>query len=258
MSCTVSGLGVCVANGRFPRFLQRKQFSMTFPGNREMLFVAGTDSLEESDLISISQETVQHLRIAIRIGRKAAAEPDANSDFLVFDGLILPKALLGYPFASNTRAIAGFFSKTTLTRRTGKHRMCCILTKRRTGIAVICLDHPHASLFLSPHFQAGSEIFMIPESSDSNSVDLIAAAISQPMGSRSEPIARQVRRTHVWEQEGFGGCNYQRRAKRRSRVLLLFYRRRSLGLALSSGPIRFRRYPAKPLAPAASFAVTIA
>jgi len=81
---------------------------------------------------------------------------------------------------------------------------------------------------------------MIPESSDSNSVDLYRCRQFPTNGFAKRPIARQVRRHHGL---GAGGAlvvgNYQRRAKRRSRCLLLFYS------ASLTGDWRF--HPANPI-----------
>jgi hypothetical protein len=148
---------------------------------------------------------VQHWRSAIRIGGKPLREPDANSDFSGFRWIDSPQGhFWADPFAFEHEGKCWvFFEDYSYQKKRGSIACAAISPKGELGSPVICLDHP-THHYSYPHiFQAGSEIFMIPESSDSNSVDLYRCRQFPNQWVREANLLQgKFVDTTVWEQEG--------------------------------------------------------
>jgi hypothetical protein len=182
-----------------------KRVLYDIPANREMLSWLGPILLKKAISYPFRKETVQHWRIAIRVGGKPLREPDANSDFSGFRWIDSPKGhFWADPFAFEHEGKCWvFFEDYSYREKRGSIACAAISAEGEVGSPVICLEHPtyHYSY---PHiFRAGSEIFMIPESFDSNSVDLYRCRRFPNQWVREATLLEgKFVDTTVWEQEG--------------------------------------------------------
>ncbi|MFZ0318419.1 MAG: hypothetical protein WAL56_04760 [Candidatus Sulfotelmatobacter sp.] len=144
------------------------------PSNREMLSWIGPILLKKAISYPFRKERVQHWRIALRIGGKPLGEMGSASDFSGFRWIDSPKGRFWadpFPFEQAGKCWV-FFEEYSYESKRGTIACAEISPEGELGLPITCLDHPSRH-YSYPHiFRAGGEIFMVPESYDSNTVDL--------------------------------------------------------------------------------------
>lgn len=146
----------------------------TTPTNRDMLPWLGPVLIKKAISYPFRKKTVQHWRIAIRVNGKPLYDSTADSDFSGFRWIDAPQGhAWADPFVfEHEGKYWAFFED--YSYKQGRAGIACseLSSGGELGAPVPCLSHPHHH-YSYPHvFWAGSEIFMIPESFDSNTVDL--------------------------------------------------------------------------------------
>jgi hypothetical protein len=152
------------------------------PTNQDMLPWLGPILLKKTFSYPFRRETVQHWRIAIRVNGKplfdscsdSYSASDSESDFSGFRWIDAPKGhFWADPFAFEHEGKCwAFFEDYSYEKKRANIACAEVSPQGELGQPVLCLDHP-SHHYSYPHiFRVGSEIFMIPESCDSNCVDL--------------------------------------------------------------------------------------
>ena len=144
------------------------------PTNRDILPWLGPILLKKAISYPFRKESVQHWRIASRVNGKPLYESDSDSDFSGFHWIDPPQGhFWADPFAfEHDGRCWAFFEDYSYKEKRAAIVCSEVSPQGELGPPVLCLDHP-SHHYSYPHiFRAGSEIFMIPESFDSNSVDL--------------------------------------------------------------------------------------
>ncbi len=153
---------------------QGKRPAYEIPGNWEMLSWLGPILFKKAISYPFRRERVQHWRIALRIGGKPLREMASATNVSGFRWVDSPQGhYWADPFPIEHEGKAWVFFE-DYSYRTKRGSIACseISPEGELGPPETCVEHP--SLHYSyPHiFRAGSEIFMVPESYDSESVDL--------------------------------------------------------------------------------------
>jgi hypothetical protein len=155
------------------RYKGRQEIYKT-PTNRDMLPWLGPILIKKVISYPFRRKMVQHWRIGIRIDGKPLYDSDGDSDLSGFRWIDPPQ---GHAWADpfvlehNGKRWAFFEDYSYQEERAG---IACseISAVGEFGPLLPCLSNPGRH-YSYPHvFRAGSEIFMIPESFDSNRVDL--------------------------------------------------------------------------------------
>ncbi len=146
----------------------------TTPTNRDMLPWLGPILIKKAISYPFRRKTVQHWRIAIRVNGKPLYDSTSDSDFSGFRWIDPPQEhAWADPFIfEHEGKYWAFFED--YSYQEGRAGIACseLSSRGELGPLVPCLSHPNHH-YSYPHvFRAGSEIFMIPESFDSNTVDL--------------------------------------------------------------------------------------
>jgi hypothetical protein len=144
------------------------------PGNRDMLAWLGPIFLKKAVSYPFRTTKVQHWRIACRVNGNSLTALDSNSDFSGFRWIDPPKDhFWADPFAFEHEGKCwAFFENYSYPNKRAVIACSEVSPQGDFGPPTTCLDHP-SQHYSYPHiFRHGSEIFMIPESLDSNSVDL--------------------------------------------------------------------------------------
>ena len=144
------------------------------PTNADMLPWLGPVLLKKALSYPFRQATVQHWRIGVRVTGKALHNLDSPADLSGFRWIEAPKGHFWadpFPFEHEGKCWV-FFEDYRYTAK--RAAIACSEVSREGELAppLVCLDHP-THHYSYPHiFRAGSEIFMVPESVLSNTVDL--------------------------------------------------------------------------------------
>jgi hypothetical protein len=151
------------------------------------------------------RKTVQHWRIASRVLGKPLYESESESDFSGFQWLSAPQGHCSadpFPFEHEGKCWL-FFEDYSYRENRGSLACSEVSSQGELGPPVICLDHP-SHHYSYPHvFRAGAEIFMIPESYDSGSVDLFRCRQFPDRWVREASLfSGKFVDTTVWEHEG--------------------------------------------------------
>jgi hypothetical protein len=175
------------------------------PSNLEMLSWLSPILLKKAAAYPFRKKRVQHWRIAIRIGGRPLGEPDSSSDFSGFRWIDSPKGHYWadpFPFEHEGKCWA-FFEDYSYQEKRGSIACAEISPEGNLGPPTTCLDHP-ARHYSYPHiFRAESEIYMIPESFDSNSVDLYRCRKFPDQWVREATLLEgKFVDTTIWEHEG--------------------------------------------------------
>jgi hypothetical protein len=144
------------------------------PTNGDLAFWLGPILLKKAATYPFRKERVQHWRIAIRMNGRALHEPGAFPDFSGFRWLDPTRGhALADPFVFEHEGnYWAFFEDYSYREKRAGIACAEVSPSGEFGPPIVCLRHP-AYHYSYPHvFRAGSDIFMIPESFDSNSVDL--------------------------------------------------------------------------------------
>jgi hypothetical protein len=212
-----------------PTRYQGKRDVYRVPTNRDMAPWLGPILLKKALSYPFRRETVQHWRIASRVDGKPLydSDSDSDSDFSGFRWIDPPKGhAWADPFAFEHEGKRwAFFEDYSYQDKRGAIACSEISPQGEFGPPVPCLSHPRDH-YSYPHvFRAGSEIFMIPESFDSNSVDLFRCRQFPNQWVREATLLEgKFVDTTIWEHDGlwwFATTNAEPSALAGS--LLLFY-----------------------------------
>jgi hypothetical protein len=184
---------------------QGKRAIYKTPTNADMLPWLGATFLKKAVSHAFRRETVQHWRIATRVGGKPLHDVDSDSDFSGFRWIDSPKGhFWADPFAFEHEGKCwAFFEDYSYLAKRGNISCSEVSAQGDLGPPVVCLDHP-THHYSYPHiFRAGSEIFMIPESVGSNSVDLLRCQQFPDKWVREATLLEgKFVDTTIWEHEG--------------------------------------------------------
>lgn len=184
---------------------QGKRAIYKTPTNADMLPWLGATFLKKAISYPFRKETVQHWRIAIRVGGKSLHDFGSDSDFSGFRWIDSPKGhFWADPFAFEHQGkCCAFFEDYSYQEKRGNIACAEISPQGELGPSAVCLDHPRHH-YSYPHiFQAGSEIFLIPESQLSNSVNLFRCEQFPDKWVREATLMEgKFVDTTVWEHDG--------------------------------------------------------
>lgn len=144
------------------------------PANRDMLGWLGPILLKKAITYPFRKEKVPHWRIAIRMNAKPLTDFDSDPDFSGFRWIDPPQGhFWADPFAfEHDGKCWAFFEDYSYQEKRAAIACSEVSPQGEFGPPVPCLDDPRHH-YSYPHiFRCGSDIFMIPESWDSDSVDL--------------------------------------------------------------------------------------
>lgn len=173
------------------------------PRNAEMVNWLAPTVLKKAAAYPFRKPTVQHWRIAMRRSAVAFFEPQA--DCSGFRWIEPPRGhAWADPFLFEQEGrVWAFFEDYDYSTKRGSIACAEISGEGDWSSPMLCLDNPR-SHYSYPHiFRDGSEIFMIPESYDSNSVDLYRCKVF-PTDWVHETVLLQGRfvDTTVWQHDG--------------------------------------------------------
>jgi hypothetical protein len=175
------------------------------PNNRDMLVWLGPILLKKAISYPFRRETAQHWRIASRVNGKPLYDFDSDSDFSGFRWIDAPHGhLWADPFAFEHEGKCWVFFE-DYSYKAKRAGIACsqISPQGEFGPPVLCLDHPGHHYSYPYIFRSGSEIFMIPESFDSNSVDLYRCRQFPNQWVREATLLKgKFVDTTIWEHEG--------------------------------------------------------
>jgi hypothetical protein len=144
------------------------------PVNLDMLRWLGPAVLKKAVSYPFRKAIVQHWRIACRVNGNPLYASDSESDFSGFRWIDPPKGhFWADPFAFEFEGKCwAFFEDYSYNERRAKIVCSEISPQGDLGLPLPCLDDP-SHHYSYPHiFQAGSDILMVPESVDSDSINL--------------------------------------------------------------------------------------
>src|SRR5579863_194405 len=175
------------------------------PANRDILPWLGPALLKKTIHYPFRREIVQHWRIAIRIGGKPLYDSTAESDFSSFHWIDSPQGhFWADPFAFEHGGKGwAFFEDYSYEQGRGIIACSEISARGDLGPPVSCLES-RSHHYSYPHiFRVGSDIFMVPESADSNSVGLFRCQQFPDTWVREATLLEgQFVDTTIWEHEG--------------------------------------------------------
>ena len=168
------GWGYLLEKAVPPTAYRGKRSLYKTPTNRDMLPWLGSILLKKAVSYPFSGKSIQHWRIALRVNGRGLYDFDSEPDFSGFRWIDSPKGhFWADPFAFEHQGRAWVFFEDYSYQDKRAAIACSELSPQgELGPAIPCLDGS-GHHYSYPHiFRAGSEIFMIPESRSSNSVDL--------------------------------------------------------------------------------------
>jgi hypothetical protein len=175
------------------------------PTNADMLPWLGSILLKKAVFSPFRRPTVQHWRIAARLNGKPLYDAESDSDFSGFQWIDSP---LGHfwadPFAFEHEGKCwAFFEDYCYEKKRAVIACSEISARGQLGLPVTCLGHSSRH-YSYPHiFRAGSEIFLVPESVDSKSVDLYRCRQFPDQWVREATLLEgRFVDTTIWEHEG--------------------------------------------------------
>ena len=175
------------------------------PSNTDIVTWLGPVLLKKAISYPFRKETVQHWRIASRINGRSLVDSNSAADFAGFRWLEPP---LGHAWADpfvfeHEGKYWAFFEDYSYAKKRAAIACAEISAQGDFGPPMLCLEHP-SDHYSYPHvFRAGSEIFMIPESYDSNAVDLYRCERFPNQWVRTAQLLEgKFVDTTVWEHEG--------------------------------------------------------
>jgi hypothetical protein len=175
------------------------------PSNRDMLLWLGPTLLKKAISYPFRKETVQHWRIASRVNGKPLHNLDSDSDLSGFRWIDAPKGhYWADPFAFEHEGKCwAFFEDYSYKEKRAGIACSQVSLQGEFGSPVLCLAHPTDHYSYPYIFRAGSEIFMIPESFDSNFVDLFRCQRFPDQWVREATLLEgKFVDTTIWEHDG--------------------------------------------------------
>jgi hypothetical protein len=210
-----------------PAPYQGKRAIYKAPTNREVLPWLAPILLKKAASFPFRRKTVQHWKIACRVNGKLLSDSDADCDFNGFRWMDPP---LGHfwadPFAFEHEGKCwAFFEDYSYQAKRAAIACSEVSSQGTLGPPLVCLDHPTRH-YSYPHiFRAGSEVFMVPESFDSESVDLFRCREFPRDWVRETTLLQgKFVDTTIWEHEGLWWlATTSAQPSARAGCLLLFY-----------------------------------
>jgi hypothetical protein len=151
------------------------------------------------------RQTVQHWKIASRVNGEPLYESGSDSDLSDFRWIDPPRGHFWadpFPFEHEGRCWA-FFEDYSYERKRAAIVCSEVSPRGEFGPPILCLDHPSHHYSYPYVFRAGSEIFMVPESGDSSSVDLFRCQQFPSKWTREATLLKgKFVDTSIWEHEG--------------------------------------------------------
>jgi hypothetical protein len=196
------------------------------PTNRDMLPWLGLILLKKASP-SRFRKTVQHWRMAVRVNGKPLYQSESDADYPGFKWIDSPRGhFWADPFAfENQGKCWAFFEDYSYQQERALIACAEVSSRGELGLPVPCLQHP-SQHYSYPHiFRAGSEIFMIPESLDSNSIDLFRCREFPEQWVREATLFEgKFVDTTVWQHDGLWWLTTtSAQPSSRAGCLLLFY-----------------------------------
>jgi len=184
---------------------QGKRSPYRSPANGDMIAWLGPILLKKAISYPFRRKTMQHWRIATRVRGKPLSDFDSDTDYSGFRWIDSPKGhFWADPFAIDYQGENWIFFEDYSYEKKRAEIACSELSpKGELGPSVPCLVHA-SEHYSYPHiFRAGSEIFMIPESRSSNSVDLFRCQQFPDKWVRETTLLHgKFVDTTIWEHEG--------------------------------------------------------
>ncbi len=175
------------------------------PANRDMLPWLAPILLKKAITYPFRKKMVQHWRIACRVNRKPLYESGESSDFSGFRWIDAPEGhYWADPFVFEHEGKYWAFFEDYSYREMRAGLACALISAQgELGPPISCLHNPSFH-YSYPHvFRAGSDIFMIPESYESNSVDLYRCTQFPNQWVHEKLLLKgKFVDTTVWEHEG--------------------------------------------------------
>jgi hypothetical protein len=188
-----------------PAPYQGKRVIYKAPTNRDVLPWLAPILLKKAISYPFRRETVQHWKIACRVNGKLLSNSDADCDFNGFRWMDPPQGhFWADPFAFEREGVCWAFFEDYSYQEKRAAIVCSEVSSQGTlGPSVVCLSHP-THHYSYPHiFRAGSEVFMIPESYDSDTVDLFRCREFPHHWVREATLLQgKFVDTTVWEHDG--------------------------------------------------------
>lgn len=175
------------------------------PTNGDVLQWLAPVLLKKAFAFPFRKEIVQHWRIAIRVSGKQLHEPEANPDFSGFRWLEPPAGhAWADPFVfEHEGKFWAFFEDYSYQEMKAALACAEILPSGEFGPPTICLKKSGCHLSYPHVFKVGSDIFMIPESFESNSVDLYSCRkFPDDWVQETRLLEGKFVDTTVWEHDG--------------------------------------------------------
>ena len=197
------------------------------PTNRDILPWLGPILVKKVISYPFRKQTAQHWRIATRVNGKPLYDFDSECDYSGFRWIDSPQGhFWADPFAFEHHGKSwAFFEDYSYQKKRAVIACAEISPQGELESAAPCLDHP-GHHYSYPHiFRAGSEIFMIPESLDSKSVDLFRCQQFPDKWVRELTLLKgKFVDTAIWEHEGLWWMTTTSATpSSRAGSLLLFY-----------------------------------
>jgi hypothetical protein len=182
-----------------------KRAIYTTPGNRDMLRWLGPTLVKKAISYPFRRPTVQHWRLAIRVNARPLFEGTEASDLSGFRWIDPP---LGHawadPFILEHAGKNWAFFEDYSYKEKRAHIACAEISPQgEFGPPILCLGHPRHH-YSYPHvFRAEDQIFMVPESYDSDSVDLYRCQLFPNQWVHEATLLEgKFVDTTIWEHEG--------------------------------------------------------
>jgi hypothetical protein len=156
-----------------------KRASYTTPTNWDMLFWLGPILIKKAIAYPFRKPTVQHWRVAARVNARPLHDCEVGSELSRSDlsGFRWIDPPQGHAWADpfifeHDGKYWAFFEDYSYQEKRAAIACAEISPQGEFGPPTLCLGHPERH-YSYPHvFRSGDDIFMVPESFDSNSVDL--------------------------------------------------------------------------------------
>ena len=188
-----------------PAAYKGKRCPYVTPTNRDMIQWLGPILLKKVLSSPFRRKTVQHWRVASRVNSQPLYEVDSESDSSGFRWIEAPKGHYWadpFPFEHQDRYWA-FFEDYSYKEKRGSIACSEVSPQGELGPPLLCLDHAGKHYSYPYIFRAGSEIFMVPESFDSDSVDLYHCCQFPDQWVREATLFEgKFVDTTIWEHEG--------------------------------------------------------
>ncbi len=197
------------------------------PTNRDMLPWLGPILLRKAIASGFRKKTITHWRIGVRVDAKPLYDLHSGSDLSDFRWIDSPRGhFWADPFICEHQGRYWVYFEDYSYKHKRAIIACSEISPRgEMQPPVPCADRP-GHHYSYPHiFQVGSETFMIPESVDSNSVDLFRCQqFPDKWVSETTLLAGKFVDTTIWEHEGLWWlATTSAECSSRAGCLLLFY-----------------------------------